>query len=156
MYFLHSLMSLHYDIYNFLIICTHFKCVILMYNIIHVSNRNKAIEADKREFVFTLTIMSGIRSYRFVKKNYMRDNFNIHTDKSYSSILTYVLWLLSEMDFVGGQYYKLNRTLLLCIGLWPYETSFLRKIQIIFFQALFISILLCQVATNFLFHTYFI
>ncbi|KAH0945364.1 hypothetical protein HN011_006486 [Eciton burchellii] len=54
------------------------------------------------------------------------------------------------MDFVGGQYYKLNRILLLCIGLWPYETScgltsFLRKIQIIFFQALFISILLCQV-----------
>ncbi|XP_019889815.1 uncharacterized protein LOC105287140 isoform X4 [Ooceraea biroi] len=55
------------------------------------------------------------------------------------------------MDFVGEHYYnytehyyKLNRILLVCVGLWPYDTSFLKKIQIIFFEALFMSFLLCQ------------
>ncbi|XP_011337128.1 uncharacterized protein LOC105279200 isoform X3 [Ooceraea biroi] len=48
------------------------------------------------------------------------------------------------MDFLGERYYKLNRILLVCVGLWPYDTSPLKKIQIIFFEALFLSILLCQ------------
>ncbi|XP_050465898.1 uncharacterized protein LOC126859041 [Cataglyphis hispanica] len=48
------------------------------------------------------------------------------------------------MDFVGERYYKLNRILLLSLGLWPYQNSGLRKIQIIFFETVFISFLLCQ------------
>ncbi|RLU23678.1 hypothetical protein DMN91_003884 [Ooceraea biroi] len=48
------------------------------------------------------------------------------------------------MDFIGEQYYNLNRILLVCVGLWPYGTSSLKKIQIIFFEAIFISFLLCQ------------
>ncbi|RLU17480.1 hypothetical protein DMN91_009715 [Ooceraea biroi] len=47
------------------------------------------------------------------------------------------------MNFVE-HYYKLNRILLLWLGLWPYDTSFLKKIQIICFEATFISFLLCQ------------
>ncbi|XP_025263475.1 uncharacterized protein LOC109610503 isoform X2 [Camponotus floridanus] len=48
------------------------------------------------------------------------------------------------MDFTGERYYKLNRILLLCLGLWPYQDSGLKKIQIIFFETLFTSFLLCQ------------
>ncbi|XP_011162865.2 uncharacterized protein LOC105197951 [Solenopsis invicta] len=48
------------------------------------------------------------------------------------------------MDFVGERYYKLNKILLLCLGLWPCQTSTLKKTQIIFFQTLFISFLVCQ------------
>ncbi|EZA50242.1 hypothetical protein X777_11080, partial [Ooceraea biroi] len=48
------------------------------------------------------------------------------------------------MDFIGEQYYKLNRILLVRVGLWPYNTSAVKKIQIIFFEALFISNILCQ------------
>ncbi|XP_071630142.1 uncharacterized protein [Temnothorax longispinosus] len=51
------------------------------------------------------------------------------------------------MDFVGERYYKLNRILLLSLGLWPYQVSTLKKTQIIFFQTLFISFLLCQCNT---------
>ncbi|XP_070159836.1 odorant receptor 9a-like [Polyergus mexicanus] len=51
------------------------------------------------------------------------------------------------MDFIGERYYKLNRILLLCLGLWPYQNSSLKKIQIIFFETLFISFLLCQFNT---------
>ncbi|XP_011861331.1 PREDICTED: uncharacterized protein LOC105558330 [Vollenhovia emeryi] len=48
------------------------------------------------------------------------------------------------MDFAGEQYYKLNRILLLSVGLWPYQISTFKKTQIIFIQTLFISILICQ------------
>ncbi|XP_071567607.1 odorant receptor 9a-like [Temnothorax nylanderi] len=51
------------------------------------------------------------------------------------------------MDFVGERYYKLNRILLLSLGLWPYQVSTLKKTQIIFFQTLFISFLVCQCNT---------
>ncbi|XP_011350899.1 uncharacterized protein LOC105287139 isoform X2 [Ooceraea biroi] len=47
------------------------------------------------------------------------------------------------MDFTE-EHYKLNRILLLWLGLWPYDTSFFKKIQIVFFEALFISFVLCQ------------
>ncbi|KAH0945348.1 hypothetical protein HN011_004845 [Eciton burchellii] len=50
------------------------------------------------------------------------------------------------MDFIE-QYYKLNRILFLCLGLWPYENSVFRKIQIIFYQILFVSFLICQFNT---------
>ncbi|XP_011873929.1 PREDICTED: uncharacterized protein LOC105565390 [Vollenhovia emeryi] len=48
------------------------------------------------------------------------------------------------MDFAGERYYKLNRILLLSLGLWPYHISIFKKVQIIFFQALSISFLICQ------------
>ncbi|EZA55371.1 hypothetical protein X777_04767 [Ooceraea biroi] len=57
------------------------------------------------------------------------------------------------MDFIGERYYKLNRILLVCVGLWPYDTSAVKKIQIIFFEALFISNILCQL-TVFLVNTW--
>ncbi|XP_026828758.1 odorant receptor 47a-like isoform X3 [Ooceraea biroi] len=50
------------------------------------------------------------------------------------------------MDFIE-QYYKLNRILLLCLGLWPYQNSAFKKIQIIFYQTLFVSFLVCQFNT---------
>ncbi|XP_011873939.1 PREDICTED: uncharacterized protein LOC105565393 [Vollenhovia emeryi] len=48
------------------------------------------------------------------------------------------------MDFAGERYYKLNRILLLSLGLWPYQNPTFKKVQIIFFQTLFISFLICQ------------
>ncbi|KAF3054372.1 Odorant receptor 278 [Nylanderia fulva] len=49
------------------------------------------------------------------------------------------------MDFVGERYYKLNRICLLCLGLWPdHPYSPLKKIQVIFFETLLISFLLCE------------
>ncbi|XP_011636715.2 uncharacterized protein LOC105426953 [Pogonomyrmex barbatus] len=51
------------------------------------------------------------------------------------------------MNFIGRRYYRLNKFLLLCLGLWPYQTSVWKKIQIIFFQTLFISFLVCQCNT---------
>ncbi|XP_011873932.1 PREDICTED: uncharacterized protein LOC105565391 [Vollenhovia emeryi] len=48
------------------------------------------------------------------------------------------------MDFAGERYYKLNRILLLALGLWPDQISTFKSIQIIFFQTLFISFLICQ------------
>ncbi|XP_019696760.1 uncharacterized protein LOC105182709 isoform X2 [Harpegnathos saltator] len=53
------------------------------------------------------------------------------------------------MDFAGKQYYKLNRLLLLSLGLWPYQNSILKKIQIVFFQTLFLSFFLPQLNTFF-------
>ncbi|XP_011873925.1 PREDICTED: uncharacterized protein LOC105565389 isoform X2 [Vollenhovia emeryi] len=49
-----------------------------------------------------------------------------------------------KMDFAGERYYKLNRILLLSLGLWPYQISTFKKVQIIFFQTLSISFLICQ------------
>ncbi|EZA46768.1 hypothetical protein DMN91_009714 [Ooceraea biroi] len=48
------------------------------------------------------------------------------------------------MDFTEEHYYKLNRIIMVCLGLWPYNTSAFRKIQIIFYEALLISFSLCQ------------
>ncbi|XP_011873934.1 PREDICTED: uncharacterized protein LOC105565392 isoform X2 [Vollenhovia emeryi] len=48
------------------------------------------------------------------------------------------------MDFAGERYYKLNKILLLSLGLWPYQISTFKKVQNIFFQTLSISFVTCQ------------
>ncbi|XP_011864605.1 PREDICTED: uncharacterized protein LOC105560266, partial [Vollenhovia emeryi] len=48
------------------------------------------------------------------------------------------------MDLGGERYYMLNRILLLSLGLWPDDISTFKKVQIMFYQTLFISFLICQ------------
>ncbi|XP_011883696.1 PREDICTED: uncharacterized protein LOC105570856 [Vollenhovia emeryi] len=48
------------------------------------------------------------------------------------------------MDLGGERYYKLSRILLSSLGLWPDDISTFKKVQIMFYQTLFISFLICQ------------
>ncbi|XP_011861330.1 PREDICTED: uncharacterized protein LOC105558329 [Vollenhovia emeryi] len=50
------------------------------------------------------------------------------------------------MNFVGDGYYKLNRRLLLLVGLWPYEHSIYKYCQMIFCNVIIIFTTICQFA----------
>ncbi|XP_039311482.1 uncharacterized protein LOC105197964 isoform X1 [Solenopsis invicta] len=49
------------------------------------------------------------------------------------------------MNFVGDVYYKLNRRLLLLVGLWPYEHSIYKYCQMIFCNIIVIFTSICQI-----------
>ncbi|XP_012541789.2 uncharacterized protein LOC105839789 [Monomorium pharaonis] len=49
------------------------------------------------------------------------------------------------MNFVGNVYYKLNRRLLLLVGLWPYEHSIYKYCQMILYNIIIIFTLICQI-----------
>ncbi|XP_024871340.1 uncharacterized protein LOC112454276 [Temnothorax curvispinosus] len=50
------------------------------------------------------------------------------------------------MNFVGDGYYKLNRRLLLSVGLWPYERSIYKYCQIILCNIIVIITTICEIA----------
>lgn len=50
-----------------------------------------------------------------------------------------------KMNFVRDGYYKLNRRLLLLVGLWPYENSIYKYCQMILCNILIIFTMICQV-----------
>ncbi|KAH0945379.1 hypothetical protein HN011_009608 [Eciton burchellii] len=50
------------------------------------------------------------------------------------------------MNFLGHEYYKLNRRLLLLVGLWPYEHSVFKYCQVILCNIIVIITIVCQVA----------
>ncbi|KYN05347.1 hypothetical protein ALC62_03631 [Cyphomyrmex costatus] len=49
------------------------------------------------------------------------------------------------MNFVGDGHYKLNRRLLLLVGLWPYENSVYKYCQMILCNILIIFMMFCQI-----------
>ncbi|XP_070510855.1 uncharacterized protein [Cardiocondyla obscurior] len=50
------------------------------------------------------------------------------------------------MNFAGDGYYKLNRRLLLLVGLWPYEHSAYKYCQMILCNVIIIYTTICQIA----------
>ncbi|EZA46767.1 hypothetical protein DMN91_009717 [Ooceraea biroi] len=50
------------------------------------------------------------------------------------------------MNFLGHEYYKLNRRLLLLVGLWPYEHSVFKYCQMILCNIIVIMTTVCQIA----------
>ncbi|XP_018392477.1 PREDICTED: uncharacterized protein LOC108771635, partial [Cyphomyrmex costatus] len=50
-----------------------------------------------------------------------------------------------KMNFVGDGHYKLNRRLLLLVGLWPYENSVYKYCQMILCNILIIFMMFCQI-----------
>jgi len=53
-----------------------------------------------------------------------------------------------EMNFLGHEYYKLNRRLLLLVGLWPYEHSVFKYCQVILCNIIVIITIVCQVGIS--------
>ncbi|XP_025074019.1 uncharacterized protein LOC112552616 [Pogonomyrmex barbatus] len=49
------------------------------------------------------------------------------------------------MNFVGNEYYKLNRRLLMLVGLWPYEHSIYKYCQMIFCNVIVMYMTVSQV-----------
>lgn len=64
-----------------------------------------------------------------------------------------IVVFLSEyrMDFIGRRYYKINKFLLCCLGLWPYQRTNRIQIQSIFIYTVFLSFIFVQVYQSFLF-----
>ncbi|KAL6264364.1 hypothetical protein P5V15_004476 [Pogonomyrmex californicus] len=50
------------------------------------------------------------------------------------------------MNFVGNEYYKLNRRLLMLVGLWPYEHSIYKYCQMIFCNVIVMYMTVSQIA----------
>jgi len=57
--------------------------------------------------------------------------------------------LCEEMIYLGDHYFKLNRILLLAIGLWPYEQSKFAQFQFIFFSGILMETIIFQVKNVF-------
>lgn len=54
-------------------------------------------------------------------------------------------------DFIGRRYYKINKFLLYCVGLWSYQKTKRIQIQSIFIYTIFLSFIFVQVYKTFLF-----
>jgi len=51
----------------------------------------------------------------------------------------------ADMDFAGSHYYRINRILLTCLGLWPYYTQRAKYIYCVFLFFLLLSNIFFQV-----------
>lgn len=50
-----------------------------------------------------------------------------------------------EMNFHGNEHYRLNRRLLLLVGLWPYERSTFKYFQMVLCNVIVMYTMACQV-----------
>lgn len=87
--------------------------------------------------VFVLYICTFLLQVKCNSETY--NKFNKQGKKNGKGIMllvflsTKAFWLAQgEMNFLGNKYYKLNRRLLLLVGLWPYDHSLFKYYQVIF------------------------
>lgn len=73
---------------------------------------------------------------------------NNKTENLYKSAAEQCLEYRADMDFAGNHYYRINRILLTCLGLWPYYTQRMKYVYCIFLFLLLLSNIIFQVCVN--------